>query len=241
MPVRGPLFRLLFWVGVICAGALVVVGGLALRGPGLVAVGIAGVLAACTAAGIARDLPRQDRRSVVESAVQAGAWTVGILLVLAGVATLAGGFMALLLVVVAVAAWLGLRALRSAARPGGPARAPAAGPWHTTAADVRFLPVPLSDAGSAPGDATSSVAGLPTPALGQEWLRSTRALSGRLAPVERQALVRRRQETLDELERRDPVGFARWLAEGPVPGSDPAAYVQGRAVQGDPTAGTDAA
>ena len=241
MPVRRPLIRLLSWVGALGAGALAVVGGLGLQGPGLVAVGIAGTLAACTAAGIARDVPRHDHRTVAESAAQAGGWTVGLLLVLAGLAALAGGLVALLAVVVGVSAWLGLRAMRSSARPAGPARPPRAEPWATTGAEVLLLPVPPSDPGPVRSDAASSVSGLTTPALGREWLRSTTALSGRMAPVERQALVRRRQETLDELERRDPVGFARWLAEGPVPGSDPAAYVQGRAVQGDPAAGTDAA
>jgi len=48
--------------------------------------------------------------------------------------------------------------------------------------------------------------------------------------------VRRREEVLDELEVRDPGGFSRWLGGGPVPGSDPADYVQG-----DRIAGTDAA
>ena len=239
MPVRGPLFRLLSWVGGLGAGALAVVGGLGLQGPGLVAVGIAGTLAACTAAGIARDLPRHDRRTVLESAVQAGGWTVGLLLVLAGVATLAGGLVALLAVIGGVTVWLGLRAMRATGGTAGPARAPGVQPGPATGAEVLLLPVPPSDPRPAPG--SSSIAELSTPALGREWLRSTRALSGRLAPVERQALVRRRQETLDELERRDPAGFARWLADGPVPGSDPAAYVHARSVEGDPAAGTDAA
>ncbi|SOE00805.1 hypothetical protein [Blastococcus haudaquaticus] len=239
MPVRGPLFRLLSWVGALGAGALAVVGGLGLQGPGLVAVGIAGTLAACTAAGIARDLPRHDRRTVAESAVQAGGWTIGLLLVLAGLATVAGGFVALLALVVGVTVWLGLRAMRSAAGTAGPAPAPGSRPGPAAGAEVFRLPVPPSGTSPAPG--SSPIAELSTPALGREWLRSTRALSGRLAPVERQALVRRRQETLDELERRDPAGFARWLAEGPVPGSDPAAYVHARSVHGDPAADTDAA
>ena len=72
-------------------------------------------------------------------------------------------------------------------------------------------------------------------------LAAPRVPVNRLSPVERQALVRRREETLDELERRDPVGFARWLAEGPVPGADPAMYVHGRPMEGDAAVGTDAA
>jgi hypothetical protein len=84
------------------------------------------------------------------------------------------------------------------------------------------------------------VAALPTSALGREWLRTTTALSGRLQPAARESIVRRRQETLDELERRDPVGFARWLADGPIAGSDPAQYLRPD-VRGDQAAGTDVA
>ena len=51
----------------------------------------------------------------------------------------------------------------------------------------------------------------------------------------------RRQEALDELERRDPAGFARWLAAGPTLSSDPAGYVRGGPLRGDPAADTDAA
>lgn len=37
--------------------------------------------------------------------------------------------------------------------------------------------------------------------------------------------VRRRGELLDELERRDPAGFSRWLATEPSVGSDPGLYL----------------
>ena len=73
-------------------------------------------------------------------------------------------------------------------------------------------------------------------ALGREWLRSSAALARPSGPLVRQALVERRQEALDELERRDPAGFARWLAEGATVDSDPARYVAG-----DPAEGYDAA
>ena len=85
------------------------------------------------------------------------------------------------------------------------------------------------------------VASLSTEELGQEWLESTAALTGRLDPDRRAAVVRRRQEALDELERRDPAGFLRWLNGGPVPDRDPAAYVRGRRPAGESAAGTDAA
>src|SRR4051795_7947292 len=79
VPGHGLLARLLLGLGVLVAGPLLVAGGIALRGPGLVAVVLAGVLAACTAAGIARESPRQ-RTSTVEAATQGAGWTVGVLL-----------------------------------------------------------------------------------------------------------------------------------------------------------------
>jgi hypothetical protein len=69
------------------------------------------------------------------------------------------------------------------------------------------------------------VSALSTTALGAEWLRTSSALTQPIGPAVRQSLALRRQEALDELERRDPDGFARWLAAGPQPGSDPAGFV----------------
>jgi hypothetical protein len=68
---------------------------------------------------------------------------------------------------------------------------------------------------------------LPTSALASEWRWTTGELAGRLDPRTCQAIVRRRQETLDELERRDPTRSAsRWLAVGAPPASDRDEFVQ---------------
>jgi hypothetical protein len=80
------------------------------------------------------------------------------------------------------------------------------------------------------------VCDLSTRELGREWIRTGRLLSTGLRPADRVAVVRRRQEALDELELRDPAGFARWLAAGADTAGDPADYLHG-----DWTAGTDAA
>jgi hypothetical protein len=218
VPGHGLLARLLLGLGLLVAGPLLVAGGIALRGPGLVAVVLAGVLAACTAAGIARESPRQ-RTSTVEAATQGAGWTVGVLLAIAGVAALAGAVVAVLVVMVSTLVGGGVLVARSrrAIPPPSPTRSSGA---------VRPVPAPT----------LLPVAALSTAALGQEWLRTTRALAGRLTAGERQSIVRRREETLDELERRDPSGFARWLAAGAVPGSDPAGYVRG-----GPVADSDAA
>jgi hypothetical protein len=82
---------------------------------------------------------------------------------------------------------------------------------------------------------TAPLTGLPIEALGREWTTTTAALAGPLDPRSRSAIVRRREAVLDELERRDPAGFARWLAAGPLSSSDPARYLRAGA------AGTDAA
>jgi hypothetical protein len=239
VPLRGLLARSSRWLGILCLGVLAVLGGLGLAPAGRVAVGVAGLLAAVIAVGVTRDLPRADRRPPLESAVQAAAWTVGGLLVLAGVAALVGGVVAVLVGAVAIGTWLVVHATRPPTRADRPGRSSAPVSWPWTGTEVRLLPVPPeTPVGS--GD-PSRLPTLSTPELGREWIRTTAALGGRLSPVERQALVRRREETLDELERRDPAGFARWLAAGPAPGTDPADYVQGRPMEGDAAAGTDAA
>lgn len=238
MPVRGPFLPLLRWIGAFGAGGLAVIGALALRGPGLVAVGVAGMLVACTVVGLVRDAPADDRRSLVGSAVQASCWTVGVLVMLAGVAALAGGLVAVLAGAMALGAWLLVRVARSRNRPGWAGRPSRAAPKPT---GVEVLPRSLPTRSDVLNHSSGPVSVLPTSALGREWLRTSAALRARLRPADRAALVRRREETLDELERRDPGGFARWLAGGPTPDSDPADYVRGRPVQDDPTAGTDAA
>ncbi|UOX99887.1 hypothetical protein [Blastococcus sp. PRF04-17] len=238
---RGSLNPVLLWSGVACGGVLGVVGGLSLQGPGLVAVALAGTLAACAAAGIAREAKGGDRRSTVEAAVQAAAWTVGVLLVLSGITTLAGGGVAALVVGTALAVWLVRAALR--ARQAGPDAVPTASslPAHELLRpSSRPETARIERRAVVPGGAAllPPVETLDTTTLGQEWLTTTVALAGRLTPSTRQSLVGRRADVLDELERRDPDGFARWLAAGSTTGSDPAEYVRGGPVHDGPAADT---
>jgi hypothetical protein len=88
--------------------------------------------------------------------------------------------------------------------------------------------------------APEEVAVLSTGDLGDEWLQTTAALAGRLDPRTRQSLVDRREAVLDELERRDPDGFTRWLAAAPTQGSNPADFVRGGPARRGPVADTDA-
>ena len=197
MSTRGPLPRLLSWTGAVVGGGLAVVGGLALRPPGLVAVGLAALVAACLAAGVVRE-SRPGRQAVVDAAWKAGVATVAVLLVLSGTAVLGGAVLTLLVAGVAAGTWTVVRLVRGS-RSGSPSAAAAGRP-------AVVLP---------------PVSSLSTEALGREWVRTTTALAGPLDAGTREAIVVRRQQTLDELERRDPDGFARWLSGVPMPGSDP--------------------
>ena len=71
-----------------------------------------------------------------------------------------------------------------------------------------------------------SVRGLSARALGEEWLRTAALLEARIDPALRRSVVDRRESILDELERRDGSGFARWLADGPTSSSNPADHVR---------------
>jgi hypothetical protein len=225
---RGPVFPLILGLGLVCAAALVVAGGLALRGPGLIAVGAAGALAGCLAAGMARENPDRDRRAMAEAAVLAVGGTIGGLLVLCGAAALFGSGPTAVLagaaVIMTAVVWL-VRAGRtggSSARPSPAATVFSARgrPRPSPGTPSRRETVPAE-----PSPLLPPVDQLSTRALGREWLCSTAALAGRLDPGVRASIVRRREGALDELERRDPEGFARWLAAGPAPGSDPADWL----------------
>lgn len=66
---------------------------------------------------------------------------------------------------------------------------------------------------------------LTTPALCATWQRSYFAMLDVPPCPARYATVRMRERLLDELERRDPAGFARWLQTGARAGSDPGRYL----------------
>lgn len=226
---------LLFGLGAVLAA----IGAAALGGAGLIAVVLAAVVGACVAVGVAREsVPARPPNQVAEAGWRAAAGTVGVLLVLNGSAVAAGGVVTTLLVGCGLA-WLVVRWLLSSGRRN---REPWSTPRPATGlADV--VPLPPGGPGSGMSVAGSGTVGpgawahtMSVAALGREWVRTSAALGQVREPRARQELVRRRQEALDELERRDPAGFARWLAEGATVDSDPAAYVSG-----DPAAGSDAA
>jgi hypothetical protein len=216
VPVRALLVRSALVLLVLIGAAVAAVGGVSLGVSGLVAVVLAGVVGACVGAGIVRDgVTPRPRQAAVDAAWRAGVGTIAVLLLISGCAVLTGGAVTALLTGVVLGGVLVRWALRSV---------------RADRAVQRATVVPLG------GSAAAPVRTLSVEALGREWLRSSAALARPTGPLVRKALVERRQEALDELERRDPVGFARWLADGPTIDSDPAPYIVG-----DPDEGYEAA
>jgi hypothetical protein len=214
VPVRVLLTRSACALLVLAGVALAAAGGVSLGGPGLVSVLLVAMVVACVAAGIARDGDSPDpQQAAVDAAWRGAVATVTVLLVFSGSVVLAGGAVTGSLAGCLLGALVVRRALRSARTRRGPA----------------------ATVGPLPGPGALPVRDLSVEALGREWLRTSAALAQVTDLAARQALVDRRRAALDELERRDPAGFARWLA-GATVDSDPADYVSG-----DPAAGYDAA
>src|SRR4051794_30643534 len=110
VPTRGPFVRVLLGAGACCVAVLALVGGVALRGSGMVAVVLAGAVSACLAAGVARETSGVSRTPPLEAAVQAAGGAIGALLVLAGTAAAGGGLAAVLVgtssAIAGLAVWL---------------------------------------------------------------------------------------------------------------------------------------
>jgi hypothetical protein len=203
VPERSPVRLALISAGSLCGAALAAASIVVLHGPAMLLVAVA----ATVAAGAAALTTEEGRPAAAALAWKAAAITVAAIVLVSGLAVVAGGAVAAIgglgSAVVAAGALLLRARSRSAARTerrrSGPPR------WDRPAAQVGQLP---------------------TSALASEWRRTTGELAGCLDPRTRQAVVRRRQETLDELERRDPIGFARWIAVGAPADIDPAEFVQ---------------
>ncbi|MEU2350757.1 hypothetical protein [Modestobacter sp. NPDC049651] len=230
MSARGPLARLSLGLLFLLAGALAVVGGVAIRGAGLVAVLLAAVVAACVAAGVAREShPVAARQAGLDAAWRAVAWTVGGLLVVCGAGALAGPGAAALAVLLLLGA-LTARPLLARSRRGPTAPGSRVVPFPGPATGRPTGPVPAHGSRPAAGPLAAAggpgwAADLTVAELGRAWVRSSAALAATRDPAARIRLVARRQQALDELERRDPEGFARWLAAGATIDSDPSGWV----------------
>jgi len=99
------------------------------------------------------------------------------------------------------------------------AEAPAPTPRRPTAAPA-MPPPPVRRPWDAPPMPT-----LPTPDLCWEWRRSYLTVTRASKPDELVRIIALRAAYLDELERRDPTGFRRWLDSGARAASDPGRYL----------------
>ncbi|HEY2060301.1 MAG TPA: hypothetical protein VGH57_18175 [Amycolatopsis sp.] len=146
----------------------------------------------------------RPRRPAWWAGVAAAALCLTFCLAVTGLVAVAGAATAVssTLLLLAVAAWAGWRST--------PAKAPRA-----KVPPVRFsvVPPPLV------------AADLATDELCVAWRRSYLELLRAVDEPTRQRVVVQRQEYLDELERRDSLGFARWLDSGARAGSDPRRFL----------------
>ena len=229
-----PLVRSAQVLALLVGAAFAVVGALALRGPGLVTVLVAAALVGAVSAGMASEGPGgAGRGRPLDTGGRVAGWTAGVLLVLAGLAAVAGAVVSLLVAGAVATAVLTIHLRRAACGPGPRPRRSR----HRGRLRGRSVPRrrdrsgwrgrcrrgPRS-AGSAPGRSGRSGCG------------RRRCWRPRIDPALRRSLVDRRESILDELERRDGAGFARWLADGPSTSSNPADHVRDL-----PAAGTGAA
>jgi hypothetical protein len=213
-------------LGMLCGSVLALASGLVLHGSGLLPV----AMAAAIVAGVVYGARRDDRAAACAAAWKAAGSTVAIIMLVVGAVVLAGGVAAAVVSGLAVAAG-GAVWLRQFLRARAGNRREWNGAPRKDAALAASAPPPLwLDRSPAP------VSLLTISVLSREWSRTTAALATPLEPTTRQVVIRRRQEVLDELEHRDPAGFARWLAAGATANCDPATFVRS-----DRAPGSDAA
>ncbi len=174
-----------------------------------VAIGL-GALAAIMAACVPPDGRGRAEPVVAGSGrsggVRAGLGITASLLVLTGLTVVLGAA-----TWVAVVAVLGIAAGRLRARRGAP---------------LRSTPLPIGRDGprlveTAPPETTAAS----TAQLCAAWQQTYFAMLDLPAGPQRRGMVEVRQRLLDELERRDPDGFVRWLETGARANSDPSRYL----------------
>ncbi|MGH4020312.1 MAG: hypothetical protein ACRDT0_13965 [Pseudonocardiaceae bacterium] len=158
--------------------------------------------------------------------VAAGGVAAALGVVIAGLVALLGAAALLLVALLAAVSPQAMRwYVQHRPRPAaGAGRQPAHGMRsegvHSEAGrDVRVAESAGSAAGLAPAGS------LTDEELCLAWRASFTAMGRESDPCARARIAGIRQTYLDELERRDPVGFARWMATGPRAGSDPGKYV----------------
>jgi hypothetical protein len=208
------------------AAVLAVVGGTALDGSALFGLAVVTALVGAARAGAVWEEFRVGEVALA-AGVRTAARTAGGLLVVCGAALLVGTAVTLLAGALLAAAAVVLRrpdpsraAPTGAPLPDEPEGPVVLSPLHPAAPTFR-----IGSAGSA-RTVLPPVRILSSRSLGEEWLRTTALLDAAPEPLTREAVAARRAAVLDELERRDPAGIARWLAHGTRRGGNPAEFLR---------------
>ena len=151
--------------------------------------------------GVPGEPPTLSRARRRAAGARAAAVTVAVLLGMTGSASVLGAAAAPVLLLFVVGGGAGL--------------------WHHRAAWWAFV------GAAAPAAVVPHVVpgALTLRALCQAWHSSQRSLPGLPAGPVRAELISSRERLLDELERRDPVGFRRWVHRGVHASSDPGHYL----------------
>ncbi|MEV6267356.1 hypothetical protein AB0L64_09325 [Kribbella sp. NPDC051936] len=171
-------------------------------------------------------LPRNLRRIVARSAILTGAGVVAFV----GLGTLLGAPAAVLLVATTagLSPYVATRCVHWL-REHGHLSEPAARPPLPDSAQHPREPSPLR---ITPVDAEwrlepEELASLSNEALCLAWRASYSALRRTESPAQRLRVVEERRAYLDEIERRNALGMAAWLASGPRAAGDPSRFVLG--------------
>lgn len=190
--------------------ALAAIGALTLPGDvlfGWILLGAgAGILVAFGASRLRRGRDAANGPDLPVGAATAAAFVTACL-VLAGLLATVGGVLTATVLVLLVAGGVGAGYRHRAA----PSTAPEP---HDRSVPRAVSPVPVAD--------------LATEDLCVAWRRSYFLLLLATDEQARRRVVQRRQDFLDEIERRDRRGFLRWLDSGARAGSDPGPYLTTR-------------
>jgi len=190
--------------------ALAAIGALTLPGDvlfGWILLGAgAGILVAFGASRLRRGRGTASGPDLPVGAAAAAAFVTACL-VLAGLLATVGGALTATVLVLLVAGGLGACYYHRVAPPTAPEP-------HDGSVSRPVPPVPVAD--------------LATEDLCVAWRRSYFLLILATDEPARRRVVQRRQDFLDEIERRDRRGFLRWLDSGAKAGSDPSPYLTTR-------------
>ncbi len=203
-------------------GVGAVIGLLTIHTPEVAGVVGVGAVVGCLACLTAR--PGRSRGAEARRVITAGAVTAATGLALTGLIRILGPGAIVTAVIMMVASPPALHRYAATARRCAQWRAPG-NELPATTNDGDGPEQPCSPFLSAP---VVSVRALSNQELCLAWRTSYTALQRiqRSGEITQQAgLVAARQAYLDELERRDPSGFARWLSAGARPASNPGRYV----------------